>query len=130
MDWILSEEGVYQAQFVPQDEGDYRVVVHVDGWDTKPAETDFRVAQPTVESADTGLKEDELRDMAKIAHGRYFTFAEATQLPDVITGSVETERSAGIKPEDKEIWDMPLLFLLAFGLMVAEWIVRRRSGLA
>lgn len=130
LDWILSEEGVYSAQISPQDEGDYRVSVRIDGWETKPVETDFRVAQPMVESADTGLKEDALRDMAKIAHGRYFSFAEASQLPEVIAKSAETAQSAGIKPEDKEIWDMPLLFLLAFGLMVAEWIVRRRGGLA
>ena len=79
---------------------------------------------------DTGLKVDELKDMAKIAHGRYFGFAEAAQLPAEIAKSVEAARSAGIKPEDREIWDTPLLFVLAFGLMVAEWIVRRRCGLA
>jgi uncharacterized membrane protein len=131
MDWILSEEGVYQAQYVPQDEGDYRVSVRVDGWtDTKPVEADFRVAQPTVEAADTGLKEDELKEMAKIAHGRYFTFADANQVPDEIARSVAGAKFTGIKPEDKEIWDMPVLFVLAFALMVAEWIVRRRCGLA
>jgi len=131
MDWILSEEGVYTAQYTPQDEGDYRVSVKVDGWaDTKPVETDFRVAQPMVESADTGLKEDALKDMAKIAHGRYFTYAEANQIPDEIAKSVAGAKFMGIKPEDKEIWDMPVLFVLAFALMVAEWIVRRRCGLA
>jgi uncharacterized membrane protein len=131
LDWILSEEGVYQAQYVPQDEGDYRVSVRVDGWaDTKPVETDFRVSQPVVESADTGLKEDELKEMAKIANGKYFTFSDANQLPDVIAKSLKTESFAGNKTEEREIWDMPVLFLLAFVLMVAEWIVRRRSGLA
>jgi uncharacterized membrane protein len=131
MDWILSEEGVYQAQYVPQDEGDYRVAVRVDGWtDMKPVETDFRVSQPMVELADTGLKEDELKEMAKIANGRYFTFADANQLPEVIAKSVKAEKFAGIKPEDREMGDMPALFALAFGLMVAEWTVRRRSGLA
>ena len=131
MDWILSEEGVYQAQYVPQDEGDYRIAVRVDGWtDMKPVETDFRVSQPMVESADTGLKEDELKEMAKIAHGRYFSYADASQLPAEIAKSADSARFAGMKPEDKEIWDMPVLFALAFVLMVAEWIVRRRSGLA
>ena len=130
MDWILSEEGVYQAQYIPQDEGDYRVSVHVEGWDTKPVEADFRVSQPVVEDADTGLKEDALKDMAKTAHGRYFSYADANQLPDEITKAIEGARFTGMKPEDKELWDMPVLFVLAFALMVAEWIVRRRSGLA
>lgn len=130
MDWILSEEGIYQAEYTPQDEGDYRVAVRVQGWDLKPVETDFRVSQPMVESADTGMKEEALKEMAQIAHGRYFTYADAGQLPAEISKSVEGARYMGIKPQDKEIWDMPMLFLLAFALMVAEWIVRRRSGLA
>jgi hypothetical protein len=130
MDWILSEEGVYQAQYTPQEEGDYRVSVHVEGWDSKPVDTDFRVSAPTVESADAGLKEGVLKDMAKAANGKYFTLADANQIPAEIEKTVQDARFAGMKPEDREIWDMPLLFILAFGLMVAEWIIRRRSGLA
>jgi len=131
MDWILSEEGVYQAQYVPQDEGDYRVSVRVDGWtDMKPVEADFRVSQSTIEDADTALKEDDLKEMAKIAHGRYCTFSDANQVPDEIKKSIAGAKFAGIKPEDKEIWDMPALFALVFILMIAEWIVRRRSNLA
>jgi uncharacterized membrane protein len=131
MDWTLSEEGVYQAEYTPQDEGDYRISVAVQGWtDQKPVEADFRVSQPTLEDADTGLKEDALKEMATIAHGRYFTFAEANQLPAEITKSVDSAKYEGIKPEDKELWDTPLLFLVALGLMTAEWIVRRRGNLA
>lgn len=130
MDWILSEEGVYQAQYVPQEQGDYRVSVHVEGWDTKPVETDFRVSEPMVEAADAGLKESTLTEMARIANGRYYTFASAAGLSDEIGKKVQDARFAGMKPEDREIWDMPALFALAFGLMVAEWGLRRRSGLA
>jgi len=130
MDWILSEEGVYQAPYVPQDEGDYRVSVRVEGADVKPVEVDFRVSEPMVESANVGLKEDALKDMAKIAHGRYYSFNEANQLPDEIAKSVAAEKMSGIKPEDKELGDSPALFILVFGLMIAEWIVRRRSNLS
>lgn len=130
MDWILSEEGVYQAQYIPHDEGDYRVAVHVEGWDLKPVETDFHVSEPTVEAADAGLKEDALREMAKIAGGRYFNFADAQELPEEIARAEQAARFVGMKPEDREVWDIPPLFALAFGLMVAEWIIRRRAGLA
>lgn len=130
LDWILSEEGVYKAQYVPQEEGDYRVAVHVEGWKIKPVETDFRVSEPMVESADTGLKVDALREMAKIANGRYFDFAQAGELPDEIAKSMKDARYSGMKPEDNEIWDMPLLFLLAFVLMAVEWGLRRRAGLS
>lgn len=130
MDWILSEEGVYQARYIPQEEGDYRVAVRVEGWDLKPVETDFHVSEPTVELADAGLKEDSLRSMAKTAGGRYFGYADAQELPAELAKSAQGARFAGMKPDDREIWDMPFLFVVAFGLMVAEWIIRRRSGLA
>jgi uncharacterized membrane protein len=130
LDWILSEEGVYQAEYTPQDDGDYHVAVRVEGWDLKPVETDFRVSQPMVEAADTGMKEEALKEMAAIAHGRFFTYADARQLPAEVAKNTEGARLAGIKPEEHEIWDIPLLFALAFALMVSEWIVRRRSGLA
>ena len=130
LDWILSEEGVYQAEYTPADEGDYRVAVQVEGWDLKPVETDFRVSQPMVESADTGMKEDALREMARIAHGRYFNFTDVDQLPSAIAQSIQTARFQGTTPEDSELWDTLPFYLLVAALMLAEWIIRRRSGLA
>ena len=130
MDWILSEEGVYQAQYLTHEQGDYRVSVRADGWDLKPVETDFRVSEPTVESANAGLKEESLRAMAKTAGGRYFGFSDAMELPAEIEKTVQGARFTGMKPEDWEIWDMPPLFALALALLLAEWIIRRKSGLA
>jgi len=129
MDWTLAEEGVYQARYVPHEEGDYRVAVRVEGWDVKPAETDFRVSEPLVEAADAGLKEDALRAAAQSANGRYFGVAEVGGLPAEVDKAARAARFTGMKPEDRQIWDMPVLFALVFGLAVAEWIVRRRSGL-
>jgi uncharacterized membrane protein len=130
MDWILSEEGVYQAQYVPREEGDYRVAVHADGWDMKPVETDFRVSESTLEAADADLKEGVLKEMAKIANGRYFSIADARELPAELDKAVHEARFTGMTPEDREIWDMPFLYALVFALMIAEWAIRRRSGLA
>ena len=76
------------------------------------------------------LKEDVLREMAATANGRYFTCGEAGALPAEIARIMQEARFSGMKPEDNEIWDMPLLFVLAFGLMTAEWGLRRRAGLA
>jgi len=130
MDWTLSEEGVYKAQYVPQEQGDYRVSVRVEKWDIKPVETDFRVSEPMVEAADAGLKGDVLREMAKLANGHYYEFSEADKLPPEIAKTMKEARFTGMKPVDNEIWDTSLLFGLIFGLMVVEWVARRRSGLA
>ena len=32
--------------------------------------------------------------------------------------------------EEKDLWDMPFLFLLLAGLVSTEWILRKRKGLA
>jgi hypothetical protein len=32
--------------------------------------------------------------------------------------------------EEKDLWDMPFLFILLVGLVSTEWIFRKRKGLA
>jgi hypothetical protein len=32
--------------------------------------------------------------------------------------------------EEKDLWDMPILLLLLLSMMAAEWLYRRRKGLA
>ncbi|MDD5351533.1 MAG: hypothetical protein PHQ12_15075, partial [Chthoniobacteraceae bacterium] len=90
----------------------------------------FRVAEPMAEAADAGLKDDALREMAQAAGGRYFPFAGAAALPDELAKSMRDARFSGMKPVDMEIWDNPLLLALILGLLTAEWMIRRRSGLA
>jgi uncharacterized membrane protein len=130
MDWILSEEGVYVCRYVPNDEGHYAVSVRVQGWDLPPAESAFEVSEPYVEFSSAGLKEDTLRGMARLAGGRYFSYAEAKDLPDLVSRQVRAATDAGLQPIDRQIWDTPLVFTLLLVMLAAEWFVRRRSGLA
>jgi len=130
MDWVLTQEGVYQARYVPADEGEYQIAVRVEGWKVQPAVAGFLVGEPIVEFTDAGLKEELLRQMAATTKGRYFTLADAAELPKAVEAAIRTARLAGVKPHDQEIWDAPFLFLLLLGIMGSEWFIRRRSGLA
>ena len=130
MDWILSQEGVYQCRYVPDQEGDYRVSVRVEGWTVDPAETGFLVSEPLIEFADAGLKEALLDAMARSTGGYYFRPQDSAALRDAISQSVEAARYANIQPDEQEIWDSPFLFALLLGIMGVEWLVRRRAGLA
>ncbi|NQT88512.1 hypothetical protein HQ560_17225, partial [bacterium] len=130
MDWVLSQEGVYQCRVAPEHEGDYAVAVRVEGWDTAAAETGFLVGEPLIEFANAGLKADLLEDMAKTTGGYAFRPADADALVDAVAQSVESTRLDGIEPQDREIWDTPLVFALILGIMGIEWFLRRRSGLA
>jgi len=130
MDWVLTQEGVYQARYVPNEEGEHQVAVRVEGWKDRSAAAGFLVSEPLVEFSDAGLKEPLLRQMAATAKGRYFTLAEARELPRALEAAVRAARFAGVKPHDQEIWDAPFFFIALLAIMGSEWFIRRRSGLA
>ncbi|MCX5685797.1 MAG: FixH family protein [Planctomycetota bacterium] len=130
MDWILSQDGVYQCRYLAPEEGNYTVSVKVQGWDLPPAKAGFEVSEPFIEYSNAGLKEDLLRGMARMTGGRYFTLTEAPGLVEEITRNVKETSEAGIKPVDREIWDLPWVLVLLIGLLATEWFVRRRRGLA
>ena len=55
-----------------------------------------------------------------------FTPANAASLPEAISYS-----GRGVTVvEERELWDMPALFILLIGLVGAEWGYRRMRGLA
>ena len=130
MDWILSEDGIYQCRYLPPEEGNYAVNVRVQGWDLPPAKAGFEVSEPYIEYSNAGLKEDLLRGMAKMTGGRYFTLTEAPALADAIRQNVRETTEAESKPVDREVWDLPWVLALLVGLMGTEWLLRRRGGLA
>ena len=130
MDWVLSQEGVYQARYRPAQEGEYQVAARVEGWEGQPATTGFLVTEPSLEFTNAGLKDGLLRQMADATGGRYYTPAEAEAIPDAVAEAVKSARYPGARRQDLEIWDAPFIFLLVLGIMAGEWFIRRRTGLA
>jgi len=130
MDWILSEEGVYQCRYVPEIEGDYAVSVGVAGLDVKPVSKSFLVAEPTAEFTDAGLKRELLKSMARIANGTYHEYPDVAGLPERLRQEAETAQARGAVPQVLPLWDMPALFLVLLALVTAEWWLRRIKGLA
>ena len=65
-----------------------------------------------------------LTKLAEQTGGHYYTAGDAKKLAREISFS-----EAGItQRETKEIWDMPVVFLLVFSLKATEWLLRRRWG--
>jgi hypothetical protein len=56
----------------------------------------------------------------------YFPLNQANDLLDEIT-MLEGKNSERVS---KDLWDMPVNFLLLIGLASAEWFLRKRKGLA
>jgi hypothetical protein len=72
------------------------------------------------------MREPLLRRVADETGGRFYTAANVASLPEdmAITGKGVTVQ------EEMELWDMPFLFLLLVGLIGAEWLLRRKRGMA
>ena len=65
-----------------------------------------------------------LEQLASQTGGRYWKPSELKDLPRDISYS-----EAGISVRStKELWNMPIVFLLLLGLPIAEWLLRRKWG--
>lgn len=71
------------------------------------------------------MQEEQLRRMAELSGGKYFTMRELPSLPQTIAGE---QRTTVIRRE-KELWDIPIVLVVLVGLTGAEWFLRRRYDL-
>ncbi|MDX1567183.1 MAG: glutamine amidotransferase [Longimicrobiales bacterium] len=126
--WTGEEDGVYRAAFAPTDPGLYRVQVRAE-WDgNRVAEASdwIRAAPSEREFFDAGMNSELLERVAEETGGRFYTPATASNLAEDLqyTGSGVTV------VEERDLWDMPALFLLMVLLVGAEWSYRRVRRLA
>lgn len=131
MDWILREDGVYECTYVPAEDGDYRVAVHVEGAEDRPVRSVFSINEPVAEFNDTVLKEDRLRALATATGGAYAPAAAAqAELVPQLQRVLEAVRLQGVEPEDAPLWNMPIALAMLVLIAGLEWALRRRWGLA
>jgi len=84
----------------------------------------FRREDGVAENFHTEQNTALLTKLADETGGRYWQQSELDRLPKEISYS-----EAGISVRDtKELWDMPIVFLLLLGLMAADWLLRRKWG--
>ena len=67
-----------------------------------------------------------MKRVAAETGGKYYPLNEARKLLEEIT-MLEGKNSERVS---KDLWDMPINFLLLIGLASAEWFLRKRQGLA
>jgi hypothetical protein len=132
VDWTVTRDGEYQASFVPDETGVYTVAVAADraaqgaAKELGKAKMSVRVSAGDAEFFDAAMRAPLLRRVAEETGGRFFTPANASMLPEAISYS-----GRGVTVvEERELWDMPALFMLLIGLVGAEWGYRRVKGLA
>lgn len=127
-EWATDRDGEYTAMMVPGVNGVHTVnVTAVVGRDTIRSTSGYvRVADPTAEYFGAEMRPAVLKQFADETGGKFYRTSEASRLPEDIvyttSGATEVQRL--------DLWDMPALFLLLLGLLGAEWLYRRRRGLA
>jgi uncharacterized membrane protein len=127
MVWDPEKDGVYSGTFKPHEEGIYEVSAEgLQGNKSLGNGTaNFRIAESAEEFHNAALNSALLKRLADETGGRYYSPDNSRTLAEDI--SYIDKGSSRI--EEKDLWDMPLLFLLLAGLVSTEWTLRKRKGL-
>jgi len=84
----------------------------------------FERTDAVAENFHTEQNRELLEKLSSQTGGRYWNTDELNRLPNEISYS-----EAGISVRDtKELWNMPIVFLLLLGLISGEWLLRRKWG--
>jgi uncharacterized membrane protein len=129
MDWSGTQDGAYQTQVsAATKEGTYQLQVDaMQGTETLGTyKAAFQVKDRPVEFYDAALDAGNLKSIAEQTSGRYYTLANMGEIPEDAV-YVETESSF---VEQKELWDVPILFMMLTALLGGEWLWRKKKGLA
>ncbi len=123
---VAGEEGIYTGDWTADKPGTY-VAEIIAGQEQEEIGRDtltFRREDGVAENFHTGQNKELLQKLSEQTGGRYFTPSEASKLASDISYS-----EAGITSrETRDLWDMPIIFLLALGMRASEWVLRRRWG--
>jgi hypothetical protein len=131
VDLTPSEEtpGLYQTEWTAEKPGTYVAEVVAESAGKQPQElgrdvVTFQREDGVAENFHTGQNRQLLEQLAAETGGRYWESSDLKNLPRDISYS-----EAGISVRStKELWDMPIVFLLLLGLPIGEWLLRRKWG--
>jgi uncharacterized membrane protein len=123
---VPMEEGIYGGEWTAEKPGSY-VVDILAGHDQEETGHDlltFRREDGVAENFHTSQNKELLQKLSEQTGGRYYKASEASKLSNEISYS-----EAGITTrETRDLWDMPVVFLLALGIRASEWLLRRKWG--
>lgn len=122
------ETSSYRNEFPTDELGLYRIEMTARraGAVLGTASSSLLVTDRTREFFDAAQNVEMLKRIAAETGGKYYPINQAAEMMDEIT-MLEGKNSERIS---KDLWDMPINFLLIVGLAGAEWFLRKRKGLS
>jgi len=124
----LNSVNTYAGQFKADELGEHRIELMgtSSGLGALSATSTVLVSDLNREYYSAAQNSDLLKRIATETGGKYYTPAEAQSLVDDLVYR-QTPYSERVT---KDLWDMPINFMLIIGLLSAEWFLRKREGLA
>jgi len=124
----LNSVNTYAGQFKADEFGAHRIelVGTSAGLGALNATSNVLVSDLNREYYSAAQNSDLLKRISTETGGKYYTPAEAQSLLDDLVYR-QTPYSERVT---KDLWDMPINFMLIIGLLSAEWFLRKREGLA
>jgi uncharacterized membrane protein len=117
------EEGVYTADYTAEKPGSYLVEIS-NSADTSRDVVMFRREDGVAENFRTTQNKELLQKLSEQTGGNYYSANDAKKLVNEISFS-----DSGITThQNLDLWDMPIVLLLAIGLRSGEWLLRRKWG--
>ncbi len=131
VDMTPSQEtpGTYQADWTATKPGTYVAEIAAEAAGAQPQELGrdvvaFQREDGVAEAFHTTQNKHLLEQLAAQTGGQYWRPSELKNLPRDISYS-----DAGISVRStKELWNMPIVFLMLIGLPIVEWLLRRKWG--
>jgi uncharacterized membrane protein len=127
MDWAVDSDGEYTTSFAPSEPGLHKITVAAreGGKYLGERSTYVEAADLPTEFFDAEMRASVLRQIAEETNGRFYTPADVATLPE----DVSFTESGTTVMEERDLWDMPVIFILLLTLVGVEWVYRRRKGL-
>jgi uncharacterized membrane protein len=128
LEWTVARDGQYEGAYRPVEHGRYEARITATRGGTVLGErvVHFEADDLGREFFGAAMRRDVLERIADETGGRFYTPDDVDALPEDVS---ITERGATVV-EERDLWDMPILFVLLIGCLGAEWTLRRTRGLA
>lgn len=121
---VPDRPGLYQGSVTADAAGDYTVTAPPADEPAANAAA-FNVRTVALEQRDPTMQQATLMKMAELSGGRYFPLAELPELAETLS----VEQQTAVRRIEKDLWDLPALYVLIVLLVGCEWFFRRRANL-